>query len=72
MKPLKATIAQFIPRVIPTNVFGKEVQPEYKTCTEAWNDMLYYMVLFYGDWYGNHGSNTVAYSFWQYGWIRAP
>jgi len=25
MKPLKATIAQFIPRVIPTNVFGKEV-----------------------------------------------
>jgi len=34
--------------------------------------MLYYMVLFYGDWYGNHGSNTVAYSFWQYGWIRAP
>ena len=62
----------FSPLLIPTNVFGKEEIQKYATCGEVWNDMLYWMVLMYGDWYGNHGANTVMYSFWQYVWQRAP
>ena len=65
-------VAGFTPLTIPTNTFGKEQIDKYNSCSEAWNDMFYWLVLFYGDWYGNHGANTVAYAFWQYGWQKAP
>lgn len=62
----------FKPKTPPINIFGKEYIKSYSSCNEAWNDMVYWVALLYGDWYGNHGANTVAYSYWQYGWQRAP
>ena len=44
----------------------------YGTCLDAWYDMLYWTALLYGDWYGNHGGNTLMYFFWQYAQVRAP
>ena len=34
---------------------------QYETCSEAFNDMLRWMVVLYGDWYGNKGGNTIMY-----------
>lgn len=34
---------------------------EYETCAEAFNDLLRWMVVLYGDWYGNKGGNTLMY-----------
>jgi hypothetical protein len=56
----------------PKLIFGDPDKTTYKTCTDAWNDMLFHMVVMYGDFYGNRGANTVMYNFWKFGWSRLP
>jgi hypothetical protein len=69
----KATkVPAFVPIELPSSIFGRDDKTTYSTCKEAWSDMIFWMFLLYGDWYGNHGSNTVMYDFWKYGWSKGP
>ena len=40
------------------------LQVAYTGCSDGWLDLLYWATMLYGDWYGNQGSNTVAYFYY--------
>lgn len=48
----------------PEQAIKQRLAVTYNTCSDAWNDLLYWMVLFYGDWYANKGGNTIMYFIW--------
>ena len=34
---------------------------EYTSCSQAFNDVLRWSIILYGDWYGNRGGNSLMY-----------
>ena len=60
------------PITMPSMIAGRTDATVYASCQLAWSDMIYWMALLYGDWYGNKGSNTVAYAFWSFLFSKAP
>jgi len=45
---------------------------EYNTCADAWNDVLFWLTVIYGDSYANYGGNTLLYFVYMYAWDRVP
>ena len=45
---------------------------EYSSCKEAWIDMFWWMALLYGDWYANHGGNSLIYFLYSWIWVKGP
>ena len=43
-----------------TNFIERQLSVEYNTCSEALNDVFFWCVVLYGDWYGNKASNTIG------------
>ena len=67
-----APIPTYKPISIPRVIAGRTDATVYSSCQIAWADMIYWMALIYGDWYGNKGSNTVAYAYWSFLFSKAP
>jgi hypothetical protein len=70
--PKASAPPSFNPISLPKIISGRTDATEYETCSDAWNDMIYWMALLYGDWYGNKGSNTVSYAYWSFLFSKAP
>lgn len=52
---------------VPVNTSEKvlaNLETDYGTCLEAWNDVFKWVVILYGDWYGNQGANSSVY-YWN-------
>ena len=37
----------------------------YGSCSDAFSDIFTWVVVLYGDWYGNKGGNTIGYYLWN-------
>ena len=46
-----------------TDYVTEQLTKEFTTCAEAFNDVVRWCILLYGDWYGNRGGNTLVYYF---------
>jgi hypothetical protein len=57
----KVPVPTYKPITVPDFIAGRSDDTTYDSCREAWNDMTFVFFLLYGDWYGNHGSNTSVY-----------
>ena len=45
---------------------------EYRTCEDAYQDLLHWMAIVYGDLYGNKGINTSMYYMWSFIFFKLP
>jgi hypothetical protein len=52
----------------PKRLIADRMETTYTSCSDGWNDVVFWMTVFYGDWYANRGSNTILYYFYMYGW----
>ena len=46
----------------PVNEFiERQLQTDYRSCSDALGDIVTWFLVLYGDWYGNKSSNTLGY-----------
>jgi len=52
--------------------YTRRLQATYTTCQDGWNDVIFWLIILYGDSYANYGGNTLLYFLYEYAWVKLP